>query len=84
MRRSNNNKFSKENIEMFYDIYFTKEKYLLAYGDIVHPILDHKMWAPTVETLQSSPLCKIRGRPRNNRRRLADEPIAGRSEMRRS
>ena len=77
--------YSRQPVEEFVHPYFTKEAYLRAHTNMIHPILDHTMWNLVPgEPLQPSPLRRKRGRPRISRRRGADEPTAGQGESKRS
>ncbi|KAH7860159.1 hypothetical protein Vadar_010052 [Vaccinium darrowii] len=65
--------------------YFKKEGYLVTYGRIIHPIMDHTMWTQVPgDVLQPPPLRRQRGRPRKNRRRQEGEAPPGPSQEKRS
>ncbi|XP_059629164.1 uncharacterized protein LOC132271719 isoform X2 [Cornus florida] len=52
---------------------------------MIHPILDSKLWPPAHgDPLDPPPPYRRPGRPKKNRRRDADEPAAGTSQVRKS
>ncbi|GFS43557.1 hypothetical protein Acr_00g0085760 [Actinidia rufa] len=72
-------------IEDYCDSYYSNGRYLMAYGEIIHPIHDESMWpeAPG-DAVQPPPLRRMPGRLRKNRVREDDEGAAATSIMRRS
>ncbi|KAL7178411.1 hypothetical protein ACSBR2_031537 [Camellia fascicularis] len=69
---------SRMNSENFVHPYYSKQKYLMANGGIIHPILDHTMWTLIdEEPLQPPPLKRLVRRPKNSKKRAAHEPPAG-------
>ncbi|XP_059660160.1 uncharacterized protein LOC132306663 isoform X3 [Cornus florida] len=77
--------YKRMNIELFYDEKFSKHAYLEAHGGMIHPIVDSKLWPPAHgDPLDPPPPYRRLGRPKKNKRRDADEPATGTSQVRRS
>lgn len=77
--------YSRLSFDSYVHPYFKKEGYLVTYGRIIHPIMDHTMWTQVPgDVLQPPPLRRQRGRPRKNRRRQEGEGPPGPSQEKRS
>lgn len=73
------------NLEEYCDDSFSKATYLRAYGGMIHPIPDQRLWEFVGgDIVQPPPLKRLSGRPRKNRRREAGEAEAGTSNVRRA
>ncbi|XP_028065900.1 uncharacterized protein LOC114268865 [Camellia sinensis] len=76
---------SRLTLEDFFHPYYSKKNYLRANDGLIHLILDHTMWTLIPrDPLQSPPLKRLPRRPRNSRKRVAHEPLAGTSQSKRS
>lgn len=68
---------NRNKVEKFTDKSYRKEKYMLSYAELIHPIPDHRLWPPledvVPQTLMPPELRRLPGRPRKNRRREAWE-----------
>ncbi|KAL0334140.1 UNVERIFIED_CONTAM: hypothetical protein Sangu_1570200 [Sesamum angustifolium] len=64
---------NRDNIEVYIDISFSKEKYMMAYTHVIHPIPDVKFWKNLDDvqpsTILPPPLRRLPGRPRKSRRK---------------
>nr|XP_027102905.1 uncharacterized protein LOC113724178 [Coffea arabica] len=69
--------YRRKKLKHYCEAWFTRDMYLKAYSEMIHPIPDVKRWPamPNLlpKTVLSPPLRRAPGRPRVNRRREADE-----------
>ena len=78
-------KHRKDNVEEYCDGHFLKEAYLQAYGGMIHPIPNQRLWeVADVDIVEPPPLRRLSGSPRKSIRRDVDEPEARTSQSRRS
>ncbi|KAL0387553.1 UNVERIFIED_CONTAM: hypothetical protein Sradi_2637100 [Sesamum radiatum] len=67
----------RDNIEVYIDISFSKEKYMMTYTHVIHPIPDVKFWKNLDDvqpsTILPPPLRRLPGRPRKSRRKETGE-----------
>ncbi|KAK4389584.1 hypothetical protein Sango_2295400 [Sesamum angolense] len=68
---------NRDNIEVYIDRSFSKEKYMMAYTHVIHPIPDVKFWKNLDDvqpsTILPPPLRRLPGRPRKSRRKETGE-----------
>ncbi|KAK4389214.1 hypothetical protein Sango_2258400 [Sesamum angolense] len=68
---------NRDNIEVYIDRSFSKEKYMMAYTHVIHPIPDVKFWKNLDDvqpsTILHPPLRRLPGRPRKSRRKETGE-----------
>ena len=74
----------RADIELYYHHYYSKETFLMAYNEFIHPILDVTMaeFRSGVDPVEPSLLRRMPGRPKKNRRREPGEPAAGEKNAR--
>ncbi|KAL0356419.1 UNVERIFIED_CONTAM: hypothetical protein Sradi_4088800 [Sesamum radiatum] len=75
----------RDNIEVYTDRSFSKEKYMMAYTHVIHPIPDVKFWKNLDDvqpsTILPPPLRRLPGRPRKSRRKETGEQSNVRAGM---
>ncbi|XP_059668502.1 uncharacterized protein LOC132313647 isoform X2 [Cornus florida] len=69
--------YSRLNIEDYCHSYYSKEKYMKTYDNMIHPLHHETLWLEVPHAPLEPPILKRNlGRPKRVRRRQSDEPLA--------